>query len=233
MFYSALRAVRLYPSSNPQVTRSVDRFLVVLEELLNTVSGEASIGLSEGRILINGTPLPDKEHQRPQVQGLAELLAGLNIHSLSFQRGFNRKDCLLFLEILSLASGSMGENKPLKEQLEEVGFQSVRVDEKRYVAIHEGEQVVGENQLLGPGSSLDEIAGNPALLTTMLLNPDRAEQVAGHLENIVHQLDNRHLDSLLFQLIDGKHSKSDKKREQARKILEQLQQSDRAEKTRT
>ncbi len=149
--YSALRTIRIYPSSNPQVTKTTDKVIAILSWLLEREGPEITLASSEQKILVNGNPLPEKDQQRPQVQGLIELLSVLQIHSLSFRNDFTASDCIRFLELLSTAACNMEPGQPIKSLVQEAGLDSVSVDEKRYVAVHEGEQVVTEDRI-GPGS---------------------------------------------------------------------------------
>jgi len=151
--YSALRTIRIYPPSNPQVTKTTDKVIAILGQLLEREGTEITLASSEQKILVNGNPLPEKDQQRPQVQGLIELLSTLQIHALTFQNYFTASDCIRFLELLSAAGCNMQPGQPIKELLQEAGLDSVSVDEKRYVAVHEGEQVVTEDQI-GPGGGL-------------------------------------------------------------------------------
>ncbi len=159
--YSALRTIRIYPPSNPQVTKTTEKVIAILGQLLEREGTEITLASSEQKILVNGNPLPEKDQQRPQIQGLIELLSTLQIHALTFQNDFTASDCIRFLELLSAAGGNMQPGQPIKELLQEAELNSVSVDEKRYVAVHEGEQVVTEDQI-GPGGGLQIDDGDPA-----------------------------------------------------------------------
>lgn len=150
--YSALRSIRIYPPSNPQVTKSTDHVIAILDKLLEREVTDITIASSEQKILVNGNLLPEKDQQRPQIQGLAELFSTLQIHTLTFHSGFSAADCVNFLELLSAATGNMQPEQSIKILLQEAGIDSVKVDEKRYVAVHEGEQVIHEDNI-GSGES--------------------------------------------------------------------------------
>ncbi|HEB70090.1 MAG TPA: cyclic nucleotide-binding domain-containing protein [Desulfobulbus sp.] len=151
--YSALRTIRIYPPSNPQVTKTTNKVISLLNKLLEQEGKEITLASSGRKILVNGNPLPEKDQQRPQVQGLIEFLDTLQIHALTFQNDFTASDCIHFLELLSAAGSNIQPDQPIKALLQEAGLDSVSIDEKRYVAVHEGEQVVTEDQI-GPGGGL-------------------------------------------------------------------------------
>lgn len=152
--YSALRTIRIYPSSNPQVGKTTDNVIAILGELLDHEVDEITLASSEQKILVNGRPLPEKDQQRPQIQGLLELLDTLQIHALTFHSSFSAGDCIRFLGLLSAASCNIQPGQPIKTLLDEAGLDTVDVDEKRYVAVHDGEQVVTEDKIVKEGSGL-------------------------------------------------------------------------------
>ncbi len=145
--YSALRTIRIYPPKNPQVKKSTDLVLTILAGLQEHAGDDITIASSEKTVLVNGTLLSEKDQQRPQIKGIADLFANLQIHTLTFHHGFSAADCVHFLQILATATSSIQPGQPLKILLQEAGIQSISVDEKRYVAVHEGEQVVPDNSI--------------------------------------------------------------------------------------
>jgi len=152
--YSAIRTTRIYPASNPQVKKCAEFVLVAINELQSREKEAATVGISEQKILVNGTPLPEKEQQRPQVKGLLDIFENVRISTLSFLPSFTLQDCHKMLEILALASGRGGPDKALKELFAEAGLHSLSVDEMKYVALHRGEQVAPEERVLPEGSFL-------------------------------------------------------------------------------
>ena len=154
--YTALRTIRLYPVSNPQVQRSNDFVLKAYEALLDNEGDEPiNIAFSDQKILICGEHLPDKDQARPQIQGLVTLFNRLKIHSFTFQPTFANDDCVKFIQILSQFLSEKILTEPLSTLLDQAGIHSISVDAKRYVAIHEGEQVIRE-ELLSAGLSISD-----------------------------------------------------------------------------
>ena len=162
--YTALRTMRLYPVSNPQVQRSNDFVLTAFKALLENRAEESiNIAFSDQKILICGEHLPDKDQARPQIQGLVILFNRLKIHSFTFQPTFSTNDCIKFIQILSQFLSENVLTEPISTLLEKAGIHSISVDAKRYVAIHKGEQVVSD-ELLSSGLSIsDEELANFAL----------------------------------------------------------------------
>jgi len=154
--YTALRTMRLYPASNPQVHRSNDFVLKAFKALQGSETDHfVNIALSDQKILICGEHLPDRDQARPQVQGLITLFSRLKIHSFTFHAAFDVDDCVKFIQILSDLLGEKELKEPVATLLDKAGIDSISVDAKRYVAIHNGEQVV-RDELIGSGLNISD-----------------------------------------------------------------------------
>ncbi|MBV5318207.1 MAG: hypothetical protein JZU50_10415, partial [Desulfobulbaceae bacterium] len=154
--YTALRTMRLYPASNPQVHRSNDFVLKAFKALLTSSADDSvNIAFSDQKILVCGENLPDKEQNRPQIQGLTLLFGRLKIHSFTFHLTFGATDCVKFIQILSELLGNKELTEPMSVLLERAGISTISVDTKRYVAVHNGEQVVRE-EMIGSGLNISD-----------------------------------------------------------------------------
>ncbi len=154
--YTALRTIRLYPASNPQVHRSNDFVLKAFQALLQSSAEESvNIALFDQKILVCGEHLSDKDQMRPQIQGLITLLNRLQIHSFTFLASFSLEDCVKFTQTLADLLGNKELTEPISALLERAGIASISVDTKRYVAVHEGEQVVRE-EMIGSGLNISD-----------------------------------------------------------------------------
>ena len=79
--YTALRTVRLYPATNPQVLRSIDLVERAFRDLLATTGADrGEIAVVEQQLLVCGEPLADRDQVRPQIVGLSHLFQRLQIH---------------------------------------------------------------------------------------------------------------------------------------------------------
>ena len=105
-FYTALRTIRLYPPTNPQVLRSNEAVIQSFQTLLETTPDDAVIlAVSDRKLLICGEHLADKEQLRPQVQGLITLFSRAKIHSLAFLATFSLTECMALSQTLSALLG--------------------------------------------------------------------------------------------------------------------------------
>ncbi|MBP7517443.1 MAG: hypothetical protein KA768_06380, partial [Desulfobulbus sp.] len=60
--YTALRTVRLYPATNPQVLRSIDLVERAFRDLLATTGADrGEIAVVEQQLLVCGEPLADRD----------------------------------------------------------------------------------------------------------------------------------------------------------------------------
>jgi CRP-like cAMP-binding protein/HEAT repeat protein len=145
--YGALRNLRIYPVTNPQVKTGAKLVLDILNRLFQ-VSDKVTISVSEHKILINGQSLSDKDQQRPQVLGIIELFDKLDIHSITFHSHVSGQDYARFMQLFTLTALDRDQEKPssLKEKLIDEEITSITIDETRYVAVSEGEQVVSDEE---------------------------------------------------------------------------------------
>lgn len=154
--YTALRTMRLYPASNPQVQRSIDFLVKAHVALLAAEGGDSiTIAISDQKLLVCGDQLPERDQARPQIQGLITFIGRLKIHSFTFHAGFTFDVCLVVVQTLAPLLSEKELAEPLAQLLDKAGITAVTVDVKRYVAIHEGEQVVRE-EMLGSGLQISD-----------------------------------------------------------------------------
>ena len=120
--YTAIRTIRLYPASNPQVQRSNDFVLKAFRALLeNEADDSVNLALSEGKIIVCGEHLPEKDQTRPQIQGLITLFSRLRIHSFTFHPTFSFDECATFIHTLSVLLGEKEMTEPMSALLDKAG----------------------------------------------------------------------------------------------------------------
>ncbi|PIE58705.1 MAG: hypothetical protein CSA33_02055 [Desulfobulbus propionicus] len=148
LLFSAMRSMRLYPTSNPQVIRNNQAAYTAFSQLLQQSTGKTvTLSLSDQIILVNGEPLPEKEQNLPQITGLIKFFNRLGVYSLTFTEEFTEQQCVAFITILSELLGQQNLDQPLERILMESTVSTVQVDTKIYVVLHQDEQVVKEDQV--------------------------------------------------------------------------------------
>ena len=155
--YTALRTVRLYPATNPQVLRSIDLVERAFRDLLATTGADrGEIAVVEQQLLVCGEPLADRDQVRPQIVGLSHLFQRLQIHSLTFHPSLTAHDFTRFAELLATLPEGRQPAEPLPVLLDQAGLHGIVVDIRRYVALGEGEQVVREELATAMGVDIDD-----------------------------------------------------------------------------
>ncbi len=184
--YTALRTIRLYPASNPQVQRGNELVLQAFRALLESEADDSvNLAFSDGKIIVCGEHLADKDQTRPQIQGLITLLARLKIHSFTFHPTFSFEECAAFIQTLSALLGEKEMEASISSLLDKAGITSVSVDSKRYVAIREGEQIV-RGDLIGSGLTISDEE-----LASFVLGKTEKDPLQGVSAELVQELIDR------------------------------------------
>ncbi len=144
--YTAVRNLQLYPPTNPQVNRALDIAYNKLKKIQKPEEDGLTLAESEHKLLINGQALADRDMHRPQVIGIIEFLTGFGVHSIKFKSTIDRADFRKFIELFVESSSTLQLDSNLKELLAEKKIQHISVDTKRYVAIHDGQEVIDGNE---------------------------------------------------------------------------------------
>lgn len=183
---TALRTIRLYPPTNPQVQRNINQVLEAIQALLKESDKKSTdVAVSENKLLVDGEQLPEKEQGRPQIQSFITALNTVNVHSLTFHDTITAQDCSHFIQTLSQLNSAKEPTESIAALLEQAGVQSIAVDMKRYVAFYEGEQPPsqeGNKGELAPHQLL-----NPELVTS-LLGEGVVEKLASFTPSLVQEM---------------------------------------------
>jgi len=134
----------LYAADNAMVKQSLEKFLGVLEGLLQTLPA-VSMGESEGRLVVEGTALDERSTGSTNM--IKDLFLTHKIHSMTFQPGLQLPELQKFFELLKPRALPPGQT--LFQAAEAQGIVNIKVNEKMFVAVKEGERVVAT------GSALD------------------------------------------------------------------------------
>jgi hypothetical protein len=148
----ALSNFFLYSSDNAMVQQSLERFLKILGRLFESLPSVV-LGESEGRLVVEGTPLD--ERATGSLNMIKDLFLIQKIHSLAFLKGLQAEEVKVFFEFLKPKALSPGQS--LFEALSQKKLSHIRLNEKVFVAIKEGEKVVsGEEPAMGGEDNLQE-----------------------------------------------------------------------------
>ncbi|HVM32973.1 MAG TPA: hypothetical protein VMU88_07550, partial [bacterium] len=140
----ALSNFFLYSSENAMVAQSLERFLSHLQKLFATLPA-ISLGESEGRLLVEGTPLD--ERSTGSLNLIKDLFLTQKIHSLAFLRGLQASEVKVLFGYLKPKALAPGQS--LAQALAAQKLPHLKLNEKVFVAIKEGEKVVSGDGGLG------------------------------------------------------------------------------------
>ncbi len=155
---SAVRELRvalsnyfLYAVGNDMIQKSIDRFLGSLELLFQDLPS-VGLGESEGRLLAEGSPLD--ERMTGSTNMIKDLFLTHKIQTLAFQKGVEAVEIKALFELLKPKALPTGLS--LVQALVQKPLPHIRLNEKVYVAIKEGEKVVTREGLPPGEENLQE-----------------------------------------------------------------------------
>ena len=145
--YEAATAVRelrvalsnffLYATGNNMTLLSIQRFLGALESLFKKLPS-VTLGESEGRLVVEATTLDERTTGSTNM--LKDLFLTHKIHSLTFMKGVDAEELKAFFSLLRPKGLPVGMS--LSQAMVQKSLQYIRVNEKVFVALSEGETVV-------------------------------------------------------------------------------------------
>ncbi len=154
--FNAVKTMRLYPATNPRVVGNLRTAYQAFKTLIKKDPDQTFIiSMSEKKLIINDQHLSDKEMSMLQVKGIVDFFSHININALAFDPSFTKEHCSMIVEEMAKLLGQKQIDVSLAERVEQKNISSVKVDSKRYVAIHEGEQIV-QNDLVLTGIEISD-----------------------------------------------------------------------------
>jgi len=179
---AAITNIRLYPPTSAIIISSVERLYKVLNEALSSEE-RLEYAESEKSLLVQGSPLPEKEQKKPQVGNFLEIMLDLGIKSISITRGITRKEISAFLQILGKTPAEIQAAGGIAALVEKFSLRNIRIDEKIYVEVDSDHSIMSgmdlsdrtiARMLLGEEAAseevmnqLREIAQSPEWLSTI------------------------------------------------------------------
>ena len=147
----ALSNFFLYSAENTMVKNSLDRLLEALAVLFSELPS-VSFGESEGRLVVEGAPLD--ERLTGSTNMIKDLFLTQKIHTLTFHKGVKSHEIHGLFQLLKPRALPTGVTLP--RALAEKALEHIKVDEKVFVALSEGEVVVPGDAALGGEQNLQE-----------------------------------------------------------------------------
>jgi hypothetical protein len=137
----------LYASENNMALLSIQRFLTALEGLFQELPS-VLLGESEGRLVVEGTPLD--EHTTGSTNMIKDLFHTHKIHSITFLKGLTTEEVKTLFSLLKPKGLPTGLS--FSQALVQHSLEHIKANEKVFVAVGEGEVVVPAGTAGGVGS---------------------------------------------------------------------------------
>ncbi len=124
----------LYASENNMALLSIQRFLTALDGLFQEMPS-VMLGESEGRLVVEGTPLD--EHTTGSTNMIKDLFLTHKIHSLTLLKGLAAEEVKTLFSLLKPKGLPTGVS--FSQALVQHSLEHIRANEKVFVAVGEGE----------------------------------------------------------------------------------------------
>ena len=144
----------LYTSDNNMALLSIQRLLAALEGLFQDLP-MVILGESEGRLVVEGTPLD--EHMTGSTNMIKDLFLTHKIHSLTFVKGVTTEEVKALFSLLKPKGLPTGLS--FSQAIVQHSLEHIRANEKVFLAVGEGELVVPAGTVGGWGGT--KPAGGP------------------------------------------------------------------------
>lgn len=138
---TAITDFRLYPQGSAITTNAIDRVFNALETVLEQ-KNSVILSESEKAMLADGQPLSENDLKKPQVKTLIELMVGLEIKSITFEKGLAKSEIIDLLDILCKKPSELQKNGGIKNIISGRNMPHILLDQKIYVALDKDRQIV-------------------------------------------------------------------------------------------
>jgi len=138
---TAIKNVRLYPPTSATITSTIEKlhhiFLNILEQEAPIVFSE-----SEKNVLICGKPLEQKDQEKAPVTAFLNILLNFGIRSISFDKGLEKTELSVFLELLSKRPEVLRMEGDLPKIIAGKKILHIYLDQKVYVSMEKDQEII-------------------------------------------------------------------------------------------
>lgn len=229
---TAIKNMRLYPPTSASIINSIEKLHQAFLDIFFT---EASLVFAESEkaLLICGDPLSRKDQEKHHVAAFLEMLLGFGIRSITFDKGLEKEELAVFLEILGKKPEAVKADGGLPQIIIQKNISHIQLDQKVYVARDKNQQILSSleitddqimqfvaranPQLAADSQQILEIARNPEwLMQAFMTGVNQTMAQKGTLTNL--QLTENVLDMIV--LLDKAASQMDRQdRDQIAKYI--------------
>lgn len=134
LFNIARHHARSYPSEHPQIAKSIQNFITLLDDLLE-YRDEITIGVAKDNLIIGDASL----EKNAVFKDLANSLFECDIASFTIRRSVNHDELFDFYQLLALESAEIREKGGFSYLLRDAGVGSIKVLDIDYSSFHSTE----------------------------------------------------------------------------------------------
>lgn len=178
LFNIARHHIQSYPADHPQITKSVQNFLVLFDELLE-YRDDITIGVAKDNLIIGDASL----EKNAVFKDLARSLFECDIASFTIRRSVTHEELIAFYQLLALDPEELRQKGGFNYLLREAGVGSVRVMDIDYSSFHSTEM----ETIKAPSEEDDELVDVPweSFISGMIegnLSADGEKAVANEID---------------------------------------------------
>jgi len=138
---------------------------------------------SEKKLLIQSTPLSDKEQKKPQVVSFLRIMTDLGLRSISIKKGILQDEVAGFIQVMGLTQDDLAAAGGIKKVFEDKNIIHISADEQIYVKLDSDHRIVSEmnisdkdiaSYLLGGQTASDQDLDQ---IRELLKNPDAVSRI--------------------------------------------------------
>ena len=143
---SAIVNLRLYPPTNAMIMKTVDKLYETFTALFED---EKSILFAESdrNLLLSGEPLSQKYLGKPQVAVFLMLMLNWGIKSLTFEKGLEKSELILFLHTMAKKPDEVKQKGGLEQLIAEGTMPHILINQKIYIAKDQDQQIVASLEI--------------------------------------------------------------------------------------
>jgi len=145
---AAIKNIRLYPPASAMVQKSIERVLSFLDGIFES-EDELTVAESEKNLLVFGTPLTEKEQQKPQVVAFIATLLDFGVKSLNIKKGVSTEELEILFQTLSRKAEDVNAEGGLQAALAGSNLPHIILDEKVYMAVDGDQPVTADMGIAG------------------------------------------------------------------------------------
>lgn len=174
---TAIKNMRLYPPTSASIINSIEKLHQAFLDIFVT---EASLVFAESEkaLLICGDPLSKKDQEKQHVASFLEILLGFGIRSITFDKGLEKEELAVFLEILGKKPETVKADGGLPQIIIQKDLSHIQLDQKVYVARDKNQQILSGLEITDDQIMQFVARANPQLVT----DPQRILEIARNPE---------------------------------------------------